>query len=240
MPLAVTGPALTLMSRSRSANRSPPCSLTNSEANAVSPSTSSASPVSATRIDGLASSGSRFSISPWNFALPRMSSRSLNDWRSVVRSTFALKPAAGSRRIASSTSFDTQAAKPDGWATATSSEPAKPKSLSPVLSSPDASSVVRPGSDADSALTCQPSGAGSACICTSRIVVSPATTAGRSTSIEPGIDGFGRSSSAARIALTRSCSVSPAASLSATTASSKRTCAPVAVTEKRGSASSST
>ena len=115
-PLALTGPAFTLMSRSRSAKRSPPCSLTNSEENAASPSTSRASPVSATRIDGLASFGSLFSISPRNFALPRMSSRSLNSWRSVVRSTLALKPAAGSRRIASSTSFDSQAAKPDGCA----------------------------------------------------------------------------------------------------------------------------
>ena len=111
-PLAETGPALSLMSRSRSAKRSPPVSLTNSEENAASPSTSSASPVSATRIDGFASFGSSFSISPRNLALPRMSSRSLNSWRSVVRSTLALNPAAGSRRIASSTSLDIQAANP--------------------------------------------------------------------------------------------------------------------------------
>ena len=184
--------------------------------------------------------GSSFSISPRNLALPRMSSRSLNSWRSVVRSTLALKPAAGSRRIASSTSLDIQAANPEGWPTATRSEPVKPKSFSLDLRSPDPSSVVRPGSDADSAFNCQPSATGSACILTSRMVVSPATTAGRSTSIEPGIDGLGRSSSAALTAATRSRSVSPAAFFSVTTVSSKRTCAPVAVTEKRGSASSST
>ncbi len=53
-------------------------------------------------------------------------------------------PAAGSRRIASSTSCDTQAAKPEGWPIASSSEPAKPSSPS-VLRWPSASSARASG-----------------------------------------------------------------------------------------------
>ena len=176
---------------------------------------------------------------PRNTASPSASSRSVKLCRRSVSSTFALKPAAGRRRIASSTSRDIHAAKPDGWPIARSMSPLKPRSSWSIDTRPLASSVVRPGSVASSLPTCQPAAAGSAESTMLRIVVSPATIAGSLTSIRPGIDGRGTSSSASLNAAKRSSKVR-APLPSSSSASASRTCAPSALMEKRGAAPSST
>ncbi len=231
-PPAETGPALTSRSRSWSASRLTPASLTKSDAKARAPSTSRAPPASLTSMDGLASGGCRRSISPLNLALPRISSSALKRCRSGVRETSALKPAAGSRRTASSTSLDSQAAKPEGWATASKRSPSK-ASPPAVLSLPDPSSVVRPGKVAANVFTAQPSGAVSAETRTSRMVVSPATTAGRATSTLPGIEGRGSAAKAASTAARRAASAWPAPAPAALP-SSMRTWAPLASISKCG------
>ena len=237
-PATATGPTLTWKSRSLSAKRLAPLSETKSEAKAVNPSTSISPPSSRISTEGLESAGSVASTWPLNFALPSTSSRSEKVWRVSVRSTLALKPAAGRRRIASSTSLDSHAAKPDGWATASSSEPEKPN-VSLTLRRPLASSRVRPGSMAASDFMPQPPGAGSAASLTSRMVVSPASTAGSVTSTEPGMVGRGRPRNARSNAATRWASVK-APSPVLPTASSNSTCAPVASIAKRGLAPRST
>ena len=118
---------------------------------------------------------------------------------------------------------------------ATSNLPENPN-LSPSPSRPLASSLVRPGKVALSDLISHAPSAGEAKRVTSRIVVSPATTAGKSTLISPGIVGIGTLARKFSTAAMRLESVAPP-SIPAPFpfSSSKLTCAPLANRSNRGS-----
>ena len=240
-PLALTGPALTLMSRSRSAKRSPPCSLTNSDENAASPSTSSASPVErhAHRRVGV------FRLAVFDLALEfRLAEDELQVAEQLaLRGEIDFRLEAGGRQPADRL---VDVLRQPGGETGRLADGDKQRAgeAEIVLAGPEQARRFErraPGQR-----------------CRQRLHL-PAVW--RRLGLHPDVAdrrvaghhrrqvdvdrARGSTASAGRAALPASPRSGPAASalprsLSATTASSKRTCAPVAVTEKRGSASSST
>lgn len=206
-------------------------------ANAAAVFASIMSAVSRATITGLALSRLVRSTAPVSFVGPRINSMSEKVCFRRSMATVERKPAAGNVRTASSTSFDSHAAKPVGCLTANSRLPSK-RGASPPVRRPSASSVERPGNCAEADRMRQSLPSGRADNFRSRIVVFPATTAGRLMSTDPGMDGSGISPSVSSMSCNRSPNVLPP--VAPFTSSATSNCCPVASIKKRGSAPRST